>query len=318
MNGAARALDLGVDAQAVERAEKADERAEQRQSLLQRIELLKLRTAGVGIVGFGLFVAALFSLLGQAPLVWAAWQSVGVGLAAIHVPSSLYAVTASSSRGQIVLQWTFFLIAVLGVSALSRGGVTALQERVWQVILVCVLCAAVVSEPSSTGDRKLHGELHRALESQDWDQAAALLLKAPDALKAKYVQAQISHQRADANAIREHGVALMVPLEESLLRMHSEDPADGDYLQASTIEFRLDVLERIDKATYGAAHSELSIARNKSHRTKDDSPWVRAFKSGATFALSIVGLLGSVATLVLWYRMNGRVSVVRKWATAGF
>jgi hypothetical protein len=318
MSAAAGVVDLGTDPLAVERAEKASERAEQRQSLLDRIELLKLRTAAVGVVGFGVFIAALFSVLGQAPWVWTAWQALWVGSSAIHVPASLFAAAEISSRLPAVLQLTFFMVAVLGVSALSRGGMTTLQERAWQAILVIVLCAAAVLQPSRSGDGKAHGELQDALERQDWNMADGLLKRAPDSMKGKYVQAQIAILRADANATREHGLALMVPLEEALLRNHSEGPEAGNYMHASTLEFRLDVLERIDKATYGAAHSELSIARKNSYRTNDDSPLLQAFKRSASLVVATVGLLCSVAVLVLWYRMNNRVGTVRKWAAVGF
>lgn len=107
------------------------EQQEQRQRLQDRVELLKLRTALLGVIGFLLLAMAAVMLLSVGPTAIDAFTSVLIGVGPVHTPENLYADLSNTSRMPLILQLSFLAVAALGVSAMSRDGMSALHCKLW-------------------------------------------------------------------------------------------------------------------------------------------------------------------------------------------
>ncbi len=291
--------------------------AEQHQRLHDRVELLKLRTALVGILGFLLLAMALTALLSFGPQALSAISSLWAGEAQVQVPANLFANMSDTSRWPLVLQLAFLAVAGLGVSAMSRGAMSPLHRKLWLVLLFGLGGAALAMQLSGEGNRAARGHLESALKKQDWAEASKLLPVDSNAIGAAYVQAQIALAQGDAAAARVQGLKFLPDLEQALLRKHPDGPKAGGYLYEPTRDFRALTLKRIDEATYGGMHSEVSI-RLQQGQSAAPSGWLaRGAKPLLSLAAALVAVCVAALLLLLWYAMVHRVQRVSTWASMG-
>ncbi len=290
-------------------AHEAYKRHEQSEILMDRVQLLKLRTALVGIAGFLLLTVTLAALIEFFPYALAAIKHLWASDSRVHVPGQLFVNLDSTSRMPWILPLTFLAVAALGVSAMSRDAMTALQRKLWLVLMVLLGSGAVWTQLSADGNRTAQAQLEAALKKQDWSRSA-MLLGGVNTMSAHYVRAQIALAQGDAPGAREQGLKLMPAVDQLLM-----SPPDISRPTLYFRDMRPAVLQRIDLATYGAAHSEVSIALAQGYGAPETSIWVSAIELGLALLASALGLVCAGLTLGLWYRMVQRVRAVRLWTS---
>ncbi len=290
-------------------AHEAYERHAQNDILMDRVQLLKLRTALVGVLGFLLLATTVAALIAFFPQALAAIKHLWASRSVVHVPGQLFSNLASTTRMPWILPIAFLAVAALGVSAMSRDAMTAFQRKCWLALMVVLGAGAVWTQLSSDGSRTAQAQLEAALKKQDWARAATLLSGA-NPRGAEYVLAQIALAQGDAAGAREQGLKLMPAVEQLLMHPQLENQS-AVFLR----EMRPLVLRRIDLATYGAAHSEVSIALAQGRGTPEPSAWGSAIQLGVALLASAMGLVCAGLVLGLWYGMVKRVRAVRLWAS---
>lgn len=132
---------------------------------------------------------------------------------------------------------------------------------------------------------------------------------------AAYVQAQIALVQNDTLDAGVQGVKVLPLIEQVLFRKQADWPLASSLMYQPTRYFRLDVLQRIDLATYGAAHSELSIALGPLTSFAKSSRVAQIARSMLTAAAALLALALSTLTLMLWVTMVRRVKTVSVWAS---
>lgn len=291
------------------------EQQEQRQRLQDRVELLKLRTAFLGLMGFLLLAMAAVMLLNVGPSAIDAVASVLLGAGSVHIPENLYADLSNTSRMPLILQLSFLAVAALGVSAMSRNGMSALHCKLWLVLLVGLAAAALFTQLTLDGNRVSRGPLQSAIDKQDWAEAFRLLPFNTNAMGAAYVQAQIALVQNDAVGAGVQGIKILPLIEQELLRTRADGLSDNGSIYQPTRYFRSDVLRRIDLATYGAAHSELSIKASSETIPVQSSRVAQTARPILTAAVALLALALSTFVLMLWVSMVRRVRTVSAWAS---
>ena len=291
------------------------EQQEQRQRLQDRVELLKLRTALLGLIGFLLLAMAAVMLLNVGSSAIDAIASVLIGAGSVHTPENLYADLDNTSRMPLILQLSFLAVAALGVSAMSRDGMSALHCKLWLVLLTGLGGAALFIQLTLDGSRASRSPLQAAIDKKDWAQASSLLPFEANPIGAAYVQAQIALAQNDTVGAGVQGFKVLPLVEQVLFRKHADGQPTNSLMYQPTRYFRLDVLQRIDLATYGAAHSELSIEPGPGLNSAQSSRVAQITKSILTAAAALLALALSILILTLWVAMVRRVKAVSVWAS---
>ncbi len=291
------------------------EQQEQRQLLQDRVELLKLRTALVGIIGFLLLAMAAVMLISVGPSAIDAMASVLIRVGPVHVPENLYADLGTTSRMPLVLQLSFLAVAALGVSAMSRDGMSALHCKLWLVLLAGLGGCALFFQLTMDGSRASRSTLQSAIDKKDWVQASRLLPFEANPMGAAYVQAQIALVQNDTVGAGAQGFKVLPLVEQVLFRKHADGLPANSSMYQPTRYFRVDVLKRIDLATYGAAHSELSIETGPATNSAQSSRVAQITRSILTVAAALLALALSTLALMLWVTMLRRVKAVSLWAS---
>lgn len=291
------------------------EQQEQRQRLQDRVELLKLRTALLGLIGFLLLAMAAVMLLNVGPSAIDAIASVLIGAGSVHTPENLYADLGNTSRMPLILQLSFLAVAALGVSAMSRDGMSALHCKLWLVLLTGLGGSALFIQLTMDGSRASRSPLQSAIDKKDWIQASRLLPFEANPMGAAYVQAQIALAQNDTVGAGVQGFKVLPLVEQVLFRKHADGQPTNSLMYQPTRYFRLDVLRRIDLATYGAAHSELSIALGPGTDSAKSSRVAQIVRSMLTAAAALLALALSTFILMLWVTMVRRVKTVSVWAS---
>ena len=129
------------------------------------------------------------------------------------------------------------------------------------------------------------------------------------------MQAQIALVQNDTVGAGVQGVKVLPLIEQVLFRKHADGPLASSLMYQPTRYFRLDVLQRIDLATYGAAHSELSIALGPGTNSAKSSRVAQIARSMLTAAAALLALALSTFILMLWVTMVRRVKTVSVWAS---
>lgn len=299
----------GHDAQA------GHEQQEQGQRLQDRVELLKLRTALVGLIGFLLLAMAAVMLLNVGPSAIDAMASVLIGAGSVHIPENLYADLGNTSRMPLILQLSFLAVAALGVSAMSRDGMSGLHCKLWLVLLAGLGGSALFTQLTLDGNRASRNPLQSAVDKKDWAEASRLLPFEANPMGSAYVQAQIALVQNDTVGAGAQGVKVLPLIEQELLRKHADGLPANSSMYQPTRYFRVDVLQRIDLATYGAAHSELSIEPGPGTNSAQSSRVAQITRSMLTVAAALLALALSTFILMLWVSMVRRVKTVSVWAS---
>ena len=132
---------------------------------------------------------------------------------------------------------------------------------------------------------------------------------------AAYVQAQIALVQNDVVGAGVQGIKVLPLIEQVLLPRHAGGPPADSSMYQPTRYFRIDVLQRIDLTTYGAAHSEMSIEPGPGLNSAQFSRAAQITRSMLAAAVALFAMALSILILTLWVAMVRRVKTVSVWAS---
>lgn len=286
--------------------------------LLDRLELLRLRTLLVGSLGILGLVACLVALVGHVSNVVTLGGEALLGNAkGFHVPANLFqeATDGSWARTPFLLQLAFAAIGIGGIVQMTSKVLSKLQVRLWFAVLLC-LATCIIYTTSDFGSvwHTSQRDLVNALRAKEWERAAQLSSTSKNAMSYAYVMAQIGLLKPDARLLELHGKTLVDQIDQVL--MHSKQ--DFEPWQISVLHvtdnFKPKILRDIDVAVYGAPHTEigLRLAQPAIAATPSTS------RSGWGVAHNLLSLLvaaagigAAIALLRLWIRMAARLHWLR-------
>ena len=293
----------------------------QAQLLLDRLELLRLRTLLVGALGMLGLVAGLVASAGFAnSLLKGLLQGLAPGAAGLHVPANMFQLPAQWewTRAPVLLQLAFAAIGIGGIVQMTRQVLSAVQVRLWFAVLLG-LAAGIAYTQADLGSvwHPSQRELVEAVQAKEWARVEQLSATSKNPLAHAYVMAQVGLVKPDAGLLQLHGKTLIDQVDDTLMHRGQDREARDFQLLSATSEFRPQILSALDVAIYGAPHTEIGLRLAQAEPSAKASQGVWALAPSLLgFGVAAAGIAAAFALLGLWRRMRSRLHRLRLWIPA--
>jgi hypothetical protein len=293
------------------------------QLLLDRFELLRLRTLLVGALGIIGLVVSLVALFGFGSKIFGLiGQALAANSQGIHVPSNLFQAPVDSSwaRSPVLLQLAFVAIGIGGIAFMTRQVLSTVQVRLWLVVLGgLALCIVYMQSDVGSVWHAKQRDLVKSIRAKEWGRVEELSSASSNVVGHRYVMAQIGLVKPDAELVRLHGKVLVDQLDDSMLRRVPNEAGSDSSLLTAAEPFKPQILKAIDVAVYGAAHTQIGLSLMQSDSSEKYGHAGVGWALARSVVVVITALLGiglAFTLLRLWRRMVHRLRRLQPWVVA--
>jgi hypothetical protein len=296
----------------------------QAQLLHARLEMLRLRTLGVGALAILILVLGLTTGAGHASAALKTLVQVLFNATeGVHVPANMFQAPAdwAWTRSPVLLQLAFVVIGIGGIVQMTRQVLGAVQVRLWVAVLLGLSCGIVYTN-SDLGSvwQAQQRELVKTVRAKDWARVEQLSSTSRNSLAHAYVMAQVGLAKPDAVLLQLHGKALVDQIDDTLMRRGQDREARDFQVFSAGSEFEPRVLRDLDVAVYGAPHTEIGLSLGNADALAPRGG-AQGFGSLTAQLLGLavagVGIAAAFALLRLWKAMRARLHRLRPQMASG-